>query len=260
MKLVHKYFLLTVVSCCLFTACSDDDDYTSGAPSNTNGDNVYFSADNESALALGVDESEFAVIIERNNTGSAQSIPLKTGTPYGDIFIVPTSVDFASGEKSKTITVKTSDKMEMFKNYALSITIPEEYTQQYAETKVYPRIELNIKKEDYKPYATGEYTAGFFEESWDATLEYSEILKLYRFSSCWVNGYDVTFTWDGGAKLEVNKGKKLTSGYIHSSYGMVSATPGVCNYDASSKTFSFIYEWTVSAGTFGEALDTFKIK
>ena len=32
MKLFNKYFLLAVASCCLFTACSDDDDYTPGSP------------------------------------------------------------------------------------------------------------------------------------------------------------------------------------------------------------------------------------
>lgn len=260
MKIFHKYFLLAVVSCCLFTACSDDEDYTPGTPSNANGDNVYFSADNEATLALGVDESEFTMTIERSNAGAAQSIPLKVATPHDSIFTVPVTVDFASGEGSKVIIIKTSDKMRMFKKYALSITIPEEYTQQYAETTTYPRMELNITKEDYKPYATGLYTSGYFEELWDATLEYSEILNLYRFPSCWVKGYDVTFAWDGSEKVKVNNGNKFVTGYIHASYGMVSATPGLCSYDASSKTFSFIYEWTVSAGTFGEIPDTFEVK
>ena len=259
MKLFNKYFLMAVASCCLFTACSDDDDYTPGSPANTSGDNVYFSAENKAAPALGVDESEFTVTIERTNTGSAQSIPLKVATPHDSIFTVPASVDFASGEGEKTITIKTTDKMRMFKSYALSIVISEEYTQQYAETTVYPRIELNVIKEDYKPYATGMYNAGFFEESWEATLEYSEILNQYRFASCWMEGYDVLFAWDG-AKVVVNGGQKFASGYVHSSYGMVSVTPGSCSYDASSKIFSFVYEWTVSAGTFGESLDTFTIK
>ena len=246
MKLFNKYFLLAVASCCLFTACSDDDDYTPGSPANTSGDNVYFSAENEAVPALGVDESEFTVTIERTNTGSAQSIPLKVATPHDSIFTVPASVDFASGEGKKTITIKTTDKMRMFKSYALSIVIPEEYTQQYAETTVYPRIELNVIKEDYQPYATGTYSAGFFEESWEATLEYSEILDQYRFASCWMEGYDVLFAWNG-AKVVINGSQKFASGYVHSSYGMVSVTPGSCSYDASSKTFSFVYEWTVSA-------------
>lgn len=259
MKLFNRYFLLAVASCCLLTACGDDDDYMPGSPANTSGDNVYFSAENEASLALGVDESEFTVTIERSNTGSAQSIPLRAVSPYDDIFTVPVSVDFASGEASKTIVIKTSDKMKMFKSYALSIAIPEEYTQQYAETTVYPRIELNVIKEDYQPYVTGTYTAGFFEESWDATLEYSEILDQYRFASCWMKGYDVLFTWEG-AKVVVNGGQKFASGYVHSNYGMVSVTPVGCSYDEGSKTFSFVYEWTVSAGTFGENLDTFIAK
>ena len=52
MKLFNKYLLLAV-ACCLFTACSDDDDYTPGSPANASGDNVYFSAENEAVPCTG---------------------------------------------------------------------------------------------------------------------------------------------------------------------------------------------------------------
>lgn len=258
MKLFNKYFLLAVASCCFFTACSDDDDYKSGAPSNSNGDNVYFSAENEANLAIGVDQNEFTVTIERSNTGSAQSIPLRTATPHDTVFAVPASVDFAAGEASKEITITTTNRMRMFKSYFLSIVIPEEYTQQYGETEVFPRLELNVVKEDYVTYATGTYTAGFFNnQSWTTALEFSEILQLYRFGSCWIDGTDVTFTWDGGNNIVVEGGERFPTGYVHASYGAVNATPLEVSYNASSRTLSFVYEWTVSAGTFGAYLDTF---
>lgn len=50
-----------------------------------------------------------------------------------------------------------NEAISLLAGYALSIVIPEEYTHQYAETSIYPRIELNVIKEDYKPYATGTY-------------------------------------------------------------------------------------------------------
>jgi len=132
-----------------------------------------------------------------------------------------------------------------------------EYTQQYAETDVYPRMELNVVKEDYEPYATGLFSSEFFEEEWEAVLEYSAILDLYRFSSCWMNGYDVTFSWDGGDNIVVNGGESLPTGFMDSGYGMVNVTPVNAAYNASAKTLMFAYEWTVSGGSFGVYVASF---
>lgn len=255
MKLFSIKNLLLIASCFAIVACSDDDKYSPGSPTNTNGDNIYFSADNSAALALGTSDNEFTVVVQRAKTTGSQTVPLMVATPHDTIFSVPASVEFAEGEGQKAITVTVSNKMVMFKKYALSIAIPEEYTEQYAEQNVFPRYEAMVIKEDYQPYATGVYGAGFFGQSWTTVLEYSEILDLYRFSNCWVEGYDVTFKWDGSS--EVGLSGKITTGYVHSTYGMVSATPIECSYDAGKKMFSFLYEWTVSAGTFGEDLDTF---
>lgn len=260
MKLFNRYFLLAVASCCIFTACSNNDDYVSGSAANS-GENIYFAASNESSPVLATDENTFSITVERSNGTAAESIPLIVATPHDSIFTVPATVDFASGETSKTITITASAKMRMFKTYALSLAIPEAYTHQYAETEVYPRMELSVLKEDYQPYANGTYTCGFFGDSWEAELEYSPILNLYRFSGCWMPGYDVTFTWDGGASITVNGGEAITTGYVHSRYGMVSATPikDECGYDTDSKLFTFGYTWTVSAGPFGDYADYFEI-
>lgn len=82
----------------------------------------------------------------------------------------------------------------MFTTYLLSIAINPSFTTPYAESDVYPRAELNIVKEDYKPYATGTYYPEFWEDDegnlleTDLTMEYSEILDSYRLSKCWGEG------------------------------------------------------------------------
>lgn len=259
MKLFNNYFLLTILLGCFFTACSDSDEYTPGAPANT-GENVYFAETNESTPVLGTDDNEFSVIVSRTNGTSAESVPLIVVTPHDSIFTVPSTVDFASGETSKNVVIKTSDKMRMFKEYALSIAVPEEYTHQYVETTVYPRMELVVLKEDYKPYAKGMYTSEFFGDAWEMELEYSPILDLYRFSDCWVEGYDVTFSWNN-TTVAVNGNTALATGYMHPDYGMVNATPieDGCGYDETDRMFTFSYTWTVSAGSFGDYADYFEI-
>ena len=44
---------------------------------------------------------------------------------------------------------------------------------------------------------------------------------------------------------------KTETGYVHSVYGMVSVTDTGSSYDASTKTFTFAFKWTVALGSFG---------
>lgn len=112
---------------------------------------------------------------------------------------------------------------------------------------------------DLQPYAEGTYYSDFFGSSWSATLLYDANLKVGRFKDCWMEGYDVTFSWDGSSTVVVNNGGKFETGYVHSKYGMVSVTPVTTAYDVASKTFTFSYKWTVSLGSFGTYDDTYTI-
>ncbi|MFT3739360.1 MAG: hypothetical protein QM786_11425 [Breznakibacter sp.] len=262
MKMFNKILLLSLtVLMAGFVSCNEDDDYsyTPGETTNKNGDNIYFASDNESSPILGVDDAEFKITVTRDNSTNAQTIPLEAKTAYDGVFTVPSSVSFDAGVGSVEITIGVTEKMQAFKSYLLEIIIPEEYTSQYEDQAVYPRVELNVLKEDFKPYAVGTYDSDFFGDSWSAVLEYSEMLDEYRFSDCWISGYDVTFSWNGGSSVIMGESVFIT-GYVHSSYGMVSATPVESSYDDSSKMFTFLYKWTVSAGSFGNYADTYTIQ
>lgn len=106
---------------------------------------------------------------------------------------------------------------------------------------------------DYKPYGVGRYESEFFGEAWDVDVEYSEIGNRYRIANCWYDGYGFAFS-PSGSNVTVYPSKTET-GYVHSKYGMASVTDQGSSYNAGTKTFTFVFKWTVSAGPFGEYND-----
>lgn len=123
--------------------------------------------------------------------------------------------------------------------------------------------EINFTLDDYEPSYVGIYKSWFLETSEEVTLEYSPSKKLYRFKDCWMPGYHVTFRLDPETMEFEMAANFFTSGYVHPTYGMVTAEVyggGSNNYfDPETMTFYFAYKWTVSAGSFGAGYDTFQI-
>lgn len=246
-----RFIFVSAVALLSLAACVEQEPYTPGGPTNSNGNNVYFSAKNPGQLVLGLTDNTFKVTLERESGSGAISVPL-TAYSESNVFTVPSAVDFAAGETSKDITVQFKNA-EPFVNYIVRIAIPEEFTNQYKNQEVYPVFSTTVLQEDFKAYHTGRYSDDFyFEESWEQVLEYSELLKTYRFKGLWkdANG-SFSFKWDGADKFELPG--KFETGIVHSKYGMISVTPDAKNtyYDAEEKAIHFSFTWTVTAGSFG---------
>ena len=126
----------------------------------------------------------------------------------------------------------------------------------------------------YTAWAIGDYTYTVFfgskEEPYvDADLEIARgDSNPNRFKvSHW--GYDVDFYFefqeDGSVLVDDQE-----TGYVHSSYGMVSVRDyvtaagtteyGQSSYDPETGTFSFLVNYYVSAGSFGSGVETLEIK
>ena len=123
--------------------------------------------------------------------------------------------------------------------------------------------EIKFTLDDYEPFLKGTYYSWFFKTTKEMTLEYSPSKELYRFKDCWVPGYHVTFRLDPETMEFEMTANFFTSGYVHPTYGMVTAEVyggGSYNsFDPTTMTFKFAYNWTVSAGSFGAGYDTFQI-
>lgn len=268
MKLLNTLFLAGALCVSAgFVSCSDDD-YTPGNVTNSEGLNVSF--ENVAKIALSPEENSFKVTLTRNNTNGDLTVPIKSVTVTDGVFTVPTEATFKSGEATTEITVNVSDNVDMFKNYKLSLSLPEEYSTPYDSTSVAngkaPRAELNVIKEDYEPYATGTVTSNFnadddgnpaVEEG--KTIEYSKIKNMYRIKSFWGDGTgDLTFTWDGKDNVATAE-SAVPTGFSVGSYGEATANFKKASYDEATKTFDFDFEFTVTAGSFGEYDELFTI-
>ena len=254
---MNKIFKLALCSMFAlnFAACTEEVDYTPGKQSEVAENQVYFLASNSAAPVMAKEDTQFSVLVGRVDGNAAQSVPLKVTNPNEDIFTVPATIEFAAGETEKELVIQASSNMELFQEYYLKLEIPEEFTNPYKEQENHPIVIMNVIKEDYVPYATGTYTSNFFGGSWSQLMEYSPILDMYRFPDLWATGYDVEFKWDG-SNIKCAK-TTVETGYVHKTYGMVSATAVATAYREAQNAFLFQYKWTVAAGSFGSYVDQF---
>lgn len=243
-------------------ACEQSVPYEKGAQMDLNSPNVYFSNYNTPEVVLASDATEFEIAVLRSDAKDALTVPLKGVCAVDGIFEVPESVEFASGVDSVCVKVTVTDKVEMFKNYSITLSVPEEYTHQYALQEEYPACAVKVVKEDYVTYAEGIFYDTFWTETaWAHTLQYSELLGNYRIKNPWgTGGEDFIFTWDGTEKVTMSA-TKYAVGLNHASYGAVTANilgAIYTHFDAGQlletecDAFYINVKWTVSAGSFGE--------
>jgi len=259
--------LLTIV---FFISCEDDITRDPSPETNPNTNKVYFPEQIDGTYTIGLEVNSIEVQVAREI--SSQALTVSLHYVGSDLISVPSSVSFESGSALTSFFISIGD-IELMETYPITINIDGEQADYYSISDNVSTLSLNILKEDFEPYASGAYYSDFFEQGWEAILEYSPLTEQYRFSDCWVSGYDVLFKWDGAnedSKVMMqgtpNSDKSyifFTTGYMHPSYGMVSAYYPQANinyYDKATKTFTFPITWRVSAGSFGEYLDTFTIE
>jgi len=268
MKL-NKIFLMAGVAMTMFMAasCSDDDNWSAGPQTNADSLNVFIASDNNVAIPL--DGNTFTVVYGRNKTNGSLTIPVEFSTGTPDIFTdVPTSLTFADGAAFDTITITCKNDMELFTTYRATITIPEQYTTQYADDEFnLPRAELNVVKEDYKLFKKGTYYSVFNEaEVHDNVLEYSQIKGFYRVKvSDAAMEHTFTFVVNEDNSITINEGQ-IYQGWDYPGYGgvyaMVAADkPSLYDPDDNAYYFGFMYAIPAAGVSFkGSYYDYFVVE
>jgi hypothetical protein len=260
---ISKIFLMAglIMMSFMATSCGSNDDWAPGDPSLVGGQNVYLNtAEN---IELPMDGNTFEVTFARTTTSGELTIPVNFSTPTPEVFTdVPKTVTFASGADKATITITCKSDMEVLRTYRATITIDQQYTQAYIDNETNcPKAELKVIKVDYKPFKNGTYYSEFFGTEEPAVLEYSEIKKLYRFKHVAAD-QTFNFTVDADNNIKVVEAKIPTS-YVHATYGAVTANrtnkPSYIEVEDGVTTYYFNFEYTVSAGSFGDAYDYFVV-
>ncbi len=257
-------YLMLGVCICMFVGCSDDNPERTPSPE-PNSMQVYFPTQ-KSTVEVEPDANSFSITIARVNTASAASVGL-TKTVGSDAFVVPQTVEFAAGVSEVTITI-TFSGLEAFEKYALELQLDEKYTNPYKpvdqngdgkDDNVTTGLRINLTQSDWADYKSGTFYSEFFEEEWPQTLQFSEILGQYRFPDVYAEGYAIIFTIKEDGSITYSKQQ---TGFVDSRYGMISIQmPAETSDDQPFKdgnTINLWGEFTVSAGSFGTALEIFE--
>ena len=238
-----KFALVSLALVLGFTACNKNDYEYEPGKATTNDREVFF--DDEENLTLALTDNEVEITLNRANAEGELTVPLNV-VVAPDFVKVPQSATFAAGEEQTTVKLTIGEDMKPFVKYLVKISIPEEYTQAYSEDAGSPVYSFTILKEDWADIAEGVFTSTVaLTGSWKQELQYSEYMNLYRFPDLFVNDTHAYFHYDGFIPVteKTEEGndttylkedfyftdaagkhiKKFAIGYVHSTYGMLSA-------------------------------------
>lgn len=258
---INKLFLTVCIAVIglSFSSCSDDVTYTPGKPAGQY--NVAFT--NESSKVLDFDATEMTIDFVRANGSGALTVPV-TILNKPDFVTIPTEVTFADGATTASITATIGEGMEPFTDYSITLSIPEEYTNPYAEETNLPNYQITFLKEDYATYATGTFhETVYYEDEWEVEIQYSPLLGIFRIPNAIIDGTHWYFKWNEAADDTQEfyfcdaTGKKVTkffSGINNKTYGAVTCEVKdeyFMGYDPDYNEFDFVLSYTVSAGSFG---------
>ena len=252
---MKKHIMILAITAAAFAACEKPASYEPGAPMDLTGPNVHFISENSNDLVLPSDETSFQIEVCREDATDALTVPLNAFCGAEDAFVFPESIEFPSGVDTVLVTVSFGEEFEMFKDYTLHLSIPEEYTHAYKPQETSPNFMMNLLQEDFVPYANGMYLCSFCEYAagwgaWEQVLEYSAITDTFRFSNLWRPGTFMTFQWDKAETVTVDKNSSFSIG-LNAGYGMIYAHPESGEYDAETQTL-VIYVDMIDSSSWGD--------
>ncbi len=127
MKSLKIFFLSALVATAgLFTACSEDYDWSAGELAE--GPQAYFSADVQTSYTVSAEDTSVTLPVLRIETDGALDVPVLATFAEGEegLFNVPASVAFADGEKSASIDVTFAfADLTPGKSYSFSLTLDD---------------------------------------------------------------------------------------------------------------------------------------
>ena len=261
MKLNKIFMLGLLATATLFTACSDDKEYQWGSPAGNY--NVTFA--NQENQTLELTATSFDVTLSRPVANASEAITVPIEVLNAPSFMtVPASVNFAAGQSTATLTVNVGEGMEPFVDYVVSLRVAESYANPYVQQDNFSQFKITVLKEDYADYGVMTYYSWLFEQSWGVTVQYSDMMDLYR-ADIFADGYPFYFAIDEKGVLRITdkngKNQKDTpTGYSDSTYGPVTYRWLSDNYTGISNGKYYVpVQYRVSAGSFGSDYDNFSL-
>ncbi len=161
MKKIVKALFLFVGAVAVFSACTDDPDYT-WAEKET-GQKLWFSNTAQAAYELDENQSSVSFWVYRNNTDEALTIDIDAACVTegaGDLFTVPTQAVFAAGEDKARIRVLFKfSEIESEKKYEFEAAVKDANVSKYGTDKLEFSLVFNP---EWDPAGSGVLTIGAY--------------------------------------------------------------------------------------------------
>ena len=268
MKKIFKFSVLPILALAV-VACGDDEIKRSESPAfNEDADQVFFYAENPSTVELLPSDSVFELYVGREVHAYANDVKLKIVDNTG-AFTIPSSVSFAAGDSIDTIQVWVdTKKLEFFKEYRIEVSIADSKSVNpyvAAEEGVLSWA-INVIVSDFKKFDDVMVTSGWYEESWEDEILYSEILDQFKY--VFEPGCAITFSVDTVGNItfiapKTNYGYPFDiaadyAGYVVSLYFL----PSSSGYDPKTKTinlFAYIFGLNGEPWNYENAYESFEL-
>lgn len=258
MKFNKLFLFVTMLAAGMaFTSCDNEDEYVPGLPAGEH--NIGF--ESEENIVLAMTQESFEVELTRANTEGYLAVPLEA-LIVPEFVTLPDSARFEDGSATATIEVLVDSTMGLFTDFQVSFRVPESYTNAYAEDGKNPVFNITIKKDDFAVVANGVFQGALFSSPWNQTVEYSNVLGLYRLPDCYRAGTHWYFLFDGADGFAITDSEcepvsKFMSGYPGLVLTVLNAPMGYFASDVEGFVgmFKFPFQFNLSGSDYGSAYD-----
>ena len=155
--------MMMLTAALAFTVCSDDDNFSAGEPEKAGTQSAFFNTPTYmNAVEVEPGSEAFQVEVSRWNTANAASVGI-VKVDGDDVFDFPSTVDFAAGEATATITV-TAPRADAGVNYSLVLGIADADRSIYGQGFREVAFDFSIMK--WESIGTGYFIDGCISTFW----------------------------------------------------------------------------------------------
>lgn len=270
MKISRLLIIISIAVTTFLVSCEDFEDTVVPSPTvSVEPNQVFFPTDNETGFLVEPTATSIDITISRADATGAIEVALTTIVNTDNSFTVPTSVSFAAGAVSSTITIGINhDNATPGKPLKVGISTGDNYYNPYSSDL--PEYHAVVTVLDWQKYSVGEYYSAYGDATWTQDLYRAVGTDMYRFYDLYADGVNLSFTWEEGEKelsfdypVDADGYHIWAPGISHPTYGVITvlwdSSPDWTFYDADADEFQLEGKWTVSAGSLGWLDDYFTV-
>jgi hypothetical protein len=250
MKKIFKYAYIALAGMMAIslTSCTDKYEYDGVGEADPG---AFISAEATQIKYTAEDAQILKFTLQRTNPETAEDIAL---TCSNSKFQVPATVSFAAGEAKKEVSVPFSILGGTTEEVTIAVA------PQSATVYGVGEMKFTITRDFVWEYlGDGVYTCWLFGESWPQPVYRGEGTHLYKLPDCIAEGYDIEFELTDDDQHLARAIAKQETGYVHSSYGMVSVEGAADDIKREDNVIYLPMKYTVAAGSFGANYDSLEL-